>query len=69
MSTDTTDPAAERSFEKSLNRLEAIVRELETGDPDLQRAIDLYKEGKALVAQCESTLHGVQASIEALKQP
>ena len=53
------------SFETSLQRLEAIVRTLETDDVDLERAVNLYAEGKQLVAKCEEQLKDAQRKIEA----
>ena len=39
---------AEESLEKSVERLEEIVSNLESGDADLEKSIDLYLEGKRL---------------------
>ena len=52
------------SFEAALKRLEAIVRQLESGDASLDEAITLYTEGDALRAQCEARLKDAQARIE-----
>ena len=57
------------SFETSLQRLEAIVRTLETDDVDLERAVNLYAEGKQLVAKCEEQLKDAQRKIEAAGAP
>jgi exodeoxyribonuclease VII small subunit len=57
------------SFEASLQRLEAIVRTLEADDTDLERAVNLYAEGKALVARCEEQLKDAQRKIEATSAP
>lgn len=57
------------SFEISLQRLEQIVKTLETEDPDLERAVALYKEGRELVARCEALLKSAQQSIDAVNLP
>lgn len=53
------------SFEGKLARIEEIVRELETGNVKLDRAIELFKEGKTLTAECETLLRTSQQQIDA----
>jgi exodeoxyribonuclease VII small subunit len=57
------------SFEGSLQRLEAIVKALETEDPELERAVTLYREGRDLVTRCEGLLKNAQAAIDAVNAP
>lgn len=58
------------AFEQKVARLEAIVKELEQGNVELDRAVDLFKEGKTLAAQCDELLKGAQAQIDrAMEQP
>lgn len=52
------------SFEDALKRLEQVVRELESGEATLDRAIALYEEGERLKQQCEARLKDAQARIE-----
>ena len=52
-------------FDAKLSRLEAIVKALETGDPSLDDAVKLFKEGKTLAAQCEQLLKASQEQIDA----
>jgi exodeoxyribonuclease VII small subunit len=54
----------ELSFEEALQRLEAIVQQLERGDVPLDRSITLYAEGDKLRAQCQKRLEAAQARIE-----
>jgi len=54
----------ELSFEDALQRLEAIVQQLERGDVPLDRSITLYAEGDRLRAQCQKRLEAAQARIE-----
>jgi exodeoxyribonuclease VII small subunit len=48
------------SFEGSLARLEAIVKELEGDGLDLERSVALFKEGRTLVARCETLLKSAE---------
>lgn len=59
-----------KSFEEKLERIDAIVKELETGRTDLDRAIVLFKEGKLLVRECEALLKNAQEQIDgAMAEP
>ncbi|HEY6326033.1 MAG TPA: exodeoxyribonuclease VII small subunit [Candidatus Cybelea sp.] len=55
---------ASRGFEAKLERIEAIVKELEDEDTKLDRAIALFKEGKVLARECETLLKSAQAQID-----
>jgi len=59
------NPEQPASFETKLARIEEIVRELESGNVKLDRAIELFKEGKALTAECEALLRSSQQQIDA----
>jgi exodeoxyribonuclease VII small subunit len=54
------------SFEDALERLEAIVHKLETGQASLEGSIDLYAEGVRLKQHCETKLKAAQARIDQL---
>lgn len=51
-------------FEEKVARLEAIAKELEGGNVELDRAVALFKEGKALAAECEKLLKVAQQQID-----
>ena len=53
-------------FEKSLERLEAIVEEMESGDLSLEQMIKHFEEGSKLVTLCSSKLNEVEQKIEKL---
>jgi len=55
---------ADLSFEDALKQLEAIVRQLESGDVPLDDSISLYARGDALKRQCEERLKAAQARID-----
>lgn len=68
--TDDTPNAgtiAALSFEAALQKLETIVRRLESGDAPLEAAIDLYSEAQALKAHCEAKLSSAEARIAQLQ--
>ena len=52
------------TFEQKLERIDAIVKELETGRVELDRAIELFKEGKALTRECEGLLRNAQEQVD-----
>lgn len=61
---------ASADFEAKLDRIDAIVKELENPDTKLDRAIALFKEGKLLARECESLLQSAQTQIdEAMADP
>jgi len=57
---------AEQNFEKSLERLEKIVGELEDGQLSLDEALKKYEEGIKLVQVCSKKLEGAQKKVEIL---
>ena len=59
-----TQPVDTLSFEQALAELEAIVKDLETGNATLEDSISRYERGMALKAHCESKLREAQAKIE-----
>jgi len=59
-----------QTFEEKLARIDSIVKELEGGTVELQRATQLFKEGKVLARECEALLKSAQEQIdEATSQP
>ena len=53
-----------QTFEQKLARIDAIVKELEGGTVELQRATELFKEGKVLARDCETLLKSAQSQID-----
>lgn len=52
------------SFEKASQELEDIVRKLESGNLDLEVAIQLYSRGNELKAHCEQMLSEAKLKVE-----
>ncbi|WP_323035203.1 exodeoxyribonuclease VII small subunit [Pararhodobacter sp.] len=57
-------PVAEMSFEEALRELEQVVSQLETGNVELEKSIDIYERGAELKKRCEAKLAQAQARIE-----
>ncbi len=53
-------------FEDGLQRLEAIVQELERGDVPLEKSLTLFEEGMQLSAACRKQLEEAEGKIEIL---
>jgi exodeoxyribonuclease VII small subunit len=64
----TTPKSAEKQpgFEKSLERLETIVREMEGGELSLEKMMKHFEEGMGLVKVCAGKLNEVERKIELL---
>jgi exodeoxyribonuclease VII small subunit len=56
----------ELTFEQALERLEAIVSALESGDKGLEESISLFEEGTRLSRLCQEMLTAAQGKIEKL---
>jgi exodeoxyribonuclease VII small subunit len=61
-------PVDKMSFEEALAELEGIVRQLETGDVELEKSIAIYERGAALKAHCEARLKSAELKVEQIVQ-
>jgi len=61
-----SDKSAEPTFDRRLERLEAIVAELEQGELSLEPAIERYQEGVELLKGCHGILQRYQKRVEEL---
>ena len=59
-----TDDLSSLSFEDSLNELEKIVHNLETGQQKLEEAIVSYERGALLRRYCEKKLNEAEARVK-----
>lgn len=66
-------PAANRetnkpnSFEDNFARLEAVVRQLESGQLTLDRSVELFEEGMSLSKKCSEMLNQAELRISKLR--
>jgi exodeoxyribonuclease VII small subunit len=61
---DEQQPAL--SFEAGLEQLEAVVKELETSDLPLERALELFEKGTQLSETCRKQLLEAETRVEVL---
>mgnify|MGYP002524643236 FL=1 len=61
--------AKKETFEQAMDRLEALVQELENGTASLDESIKLYEEGSKLAKQCEERLKNARQKITMLTAP
>ena len=54
------------SFEKAVTRLEAIVKEMESGTADLDIMVKHFEEGQKLVKLCTQKLSTIERKVELL---
>ena len=57
-------PVAEMTFEEALRELEQVVGQLESGNVELEKSIDIYDRGAQLKKHCEAKLAQAQVRIE-----
>ena len=63
----TKTPKAE-TFEKSLESLEELVRELEAGDKGLDESLALFEKGVVLAKDLSKRLEDVKTKVESLSK-
>ncbi len=54
------------TFEASMAELEKVVKELESGDLPLERALELFEKGTALSETCRKQLQEAETRVEIL---
>ena len=57
---------SEMKFEKAMSRLEKIVEELERGDLDIDKSLEIFEEGVKMSRLCSKKLNEAEAKIEKL---
>ncbi len=56
----------EQSYEKSLQRLEEIVKLLEDGGQPLEKTIELFSEGTTIISACSKYLDEAEQKVTLL---
>ena len=56
----------ELKFEKAIQRLEKIVEDLETGELDIDKSLEIFEEGIKMSRVCSNKLREAEAKIEKL---
>ena len=57
---------AEIKFEKAMSRLEQIVEELERGELDIDKSLEIFEEGIKMSRVCSKKLNEAEQKIEKL---
>ena len=60
------EPQKKPDFERSLARLEEVVRKLESPQLSLDEAMKLFEEGVALSRECQKQLEEAEGKVEIL---
>ena len=60
----TDDP---RTYETAADRIEVIIKRLDSGEAGLRETLDLVKEGRELVEWCAGELEAVGQGLEELR--
>ena len=55
---------SEIKFEKAMTRLESIVEELERGDLNIDKSLEIFEEGIKMSRICSKKLNEAEAKIE-----
>jgi exodeoxyribonuclease VII small subunit len=58
----------EIKFEKAIQRLEKIVDDLEKGELDIDKSLEIFEEGIKMSRVCSKKLNEAEAKIEKLNQ-
>jgi exodeoxyribonuclease VII small subunit len=64
MSTDQTKP--EMSFEVAIEKLQATVKKLESGELTLEQSLQQFEEGVKLTRACQAELGAAEKRVEIL---
>ncbi len=56
-----------RSYESAAERIEEIIKRLDSGEAGLRETLDLVKEGRELVEWCATELEAVGKGLEELR--
>ncbi len=57
---------APESYEAAVERLEAIIKRLDSGQAELRETLELCREGKVLVEYCKGELDAVSGELQRL---
>jgi exodeoxyribonuclease VII small subunit len=53
-------------YEQAFQELEAVVRQLESGEQPLEEALALFERGQLLAARCSELLEGAELKLKTL---
>lgn len=56
-----------KTFEKSMQRVDEIVRKLEHGEAELDKSLELFEEAVSLIKSCETMLAEAEKKVVLLQ--
>ena len=56
-----------KNFEKKLERLNQIIKDIEEGCAPLESSLEMYKEGMSLAVECAHVLNELEKDVMILK--
>jgi len=62
------EPTKPPAFEEGIKQLDAIVREMESGELPLAESLAAYKRGAQLLAYCQGALKDAQQQVQVLEK-
>lgn len=62
----TDTPISDMSFEAAMRELERVVAQLEDGEVELEKSIELYDRGAELKAHCDRKLAEAEEKVRAI---
>ncbi len=65
---DDAANSVEQSFEKSIAELEAIVKQMESGQLPLEQSLNAYTRGTELLQVCQKSLGAVEQQVRVLTE-
>lgn len=68
MAATETKKTKQLSFEKGLKQLEELVKKMESGEIELEKALEMYEEGVKLSRELERILTEAEKKIEMLSR-
>lgn len=68
MAGENTSSTSIADFEKSLDELEKLVRDLEQGELSLEQSLAAFERGVKLTRECQSALKNAEQRVEQLVQ-
>jgi len=60
------DEDTELNFSQALQRLESLLGQLESGEVELEEAMELFEQGSALAERCRKMLANAEQRLEEL---
>lgn len=66
--TSNSKPGKTDTFEKNLERLSAIVEQMESAELPLEKALELYEEGMKVAQICQRQLEEAEGRVEILRK-